>query len=177
MSSIDIFKPLSTIQSSAVYELSNFRYEKLSGTKIQTRCRWIRGPHATCVLCGPHSSFVLVLFLRGFGHRPRQLGWICYCSNQTQELAQSQSKLKPLSRCCFAVITLSSTSCAQMRLCLATKDYIRTQIISKKISVRFFEKDQHQELKLKFYQYMIELDQVLDILMQRQLELLSDSHQ
>ena len=64
-----------------------------------------------------------------------------------------------------------------MRLCLATKDYIRTQIISKKISVRFFEKDQHQELKLKFYQYMIELDQVLDILMQRQLELLSDSHQ
>ena len=25
----------------------------------------------------------------------------------------------------------------QMRLCLATKDYIRTQIISKKISVRY----------------------------------------
>lgn len=47
-----------------------------------------------------------------------------------------------------------------MRLCLATKDYIRTQIISKKISVRFFEKDQQQDLKLKFYQYMIELDQV-----------------
>ena len=47
-----------------------------------------------------------------------------------------------------------------MRLCLATKDYIRTQIISKKISVRFFVKDQQQELKLKFYQYMIELDQV-----------------
>lgn len=47
-----------------------------------------------------------------------------------------------------------------MRLCLATKDYIRTQIISKKISVRFFEKEEHQQLKLKFYQYMIELDQV-----------------
>jgi len=48
----------------------------------------------------------------------------------------------------------------QMRFCLATKDYIRTQIISKKISVRFFDKDQHQDLKLRYYQYMIELDQV-----------------
>ena len=28
----------------------------------------------------------------------------------------------------------------QMRYCLANKDYIRTQIISKKISIRFFEK-------------------------------------
>jgi 26S proteasome regulatory subunit N5 len=27
----------------------------------------------------------------------------------------------------------------QMRLCLAKKDYIRTQIISKKISTRYFE--------------------------------------
>lgn len=27
----------------------------------------------------------------------------------------------------------------QMRLCLAKKDYIRTQIISKKISTKFFE--------------------------------------
>ena len=40
----------------------------------------------------------------------------------------------------------------QMRLCLATKDYIRTQIISKKISTRFFEDGKHDELKLKFYQ-------------------------
>ena len=48
----------------------------------------------------------------------------------------------------------------QMRFCLAIKDYIRTQIISKKISVRFFDKDQHQDLKLRYYQYMIELDQV-----------------
>jgi 26S proteasome regulatory subunit N5 len=47
-----------------------------------------------------------------------------------------------------------------MRYCLATKDYIRAQIISKKISTRFFDKDEHQELKLRFYQYMIELDQV-----------------
>lgn len=47
----------------------------------------------------------------------------------------------------------------QMRLCLATKDYIRAQIISKKISTRFFENSKNQELKLKFYGYMIELGQ------------------
>ena len=47
----------------------------------------------------------------------------------------------------------------QMRLCLATKDYIRAQIISKKISTRFFENTDYQQLKLTFYQYMIELDQ------------------
>merc|ERR1712029_1339203 len=47
----------------------------------------------------------------------------------------------------------------QMRLCLATKDYIRAQIISKKISTRFFENTEHQQLKLTFYRYMIELDQ------------------
>ena len=47
----------------------------------------------------------------------------------------------------------------QIRLCLATKDYIRAQIISKKISIRFFENVEHQELKLTFYKYMIELDQ------------------
>jgi 26S proteasome regulatory subunit N5 len=43
-----------------------------------------------------------------------------------------------------------------MRLCLVTHDYIRTQIISKKISTRFFEDGKQDELKLKFYQYMIE---------------------
>ena len=47
----------------------------------------------------------------------------------------------------------------QMRLCLATKDFIRTQIISKKISTRFFEDAKYSELKLKFYSYMIELGQ------------------
>jgi len=47
----------------------------------------------------------------------------------------------------------------QMRLCLATKDYIRAQIISKKISIRFFENKDHQEQKLTFYKFMIELDQ------------------
>lgn len=45
----------------------------------------------------------------------------------------------------------------QMRLCLAKKDYIRTQIISKKISVKFFEDEKQQDLKLKYYQLMIEL--------------------
>lgn len=47
----------------------------------------------------------------------------------------------------------------QMRLCLASKDYIRSQIMSKKISIRFFENTEHQELKLKFYRYMIEMDE------------------
>merc|ERR1712241_1470131 len=47
----------------------------------------------------------------------------------------------------------------QMRLCLASKDYIRSQIMSKKISIRFFENTDHQELKLKFYRYMIEMDE------------------
>ena len=32
----------------------------------------------------------------------------------------------------------------QMRLCLAKNDYIRTQIISKKINVKFFEDEQYQ---------------------------------
>lgn len=47
----------------------------------------------------------------------------------------------------------------QMRLCLARKDYIRTQIISKKINTKFFEDENTEELKLKYYKLMIELDQ------------------
>ncbi|KAK7113343.1 26S proteasome non-ATPase regulatory subunit 12-like [Littorina saxatilis] len=47
----------------------------------------------------------------------------------------------------------------QMRLCLAKKDYIRTQIISKKVSTKFFEDPETKDLKLKFYQLMIELDE------------------
>jgi len=49
----------------------------------------------------------------------------------------------------------------QMRLCLAQKDYVRTQIISRKISTKFFEDEsiKVQQLKLKYYQLMIELDQ------------------
>ncbi|KAG8186063.1 hypothetical protein JTE90_005416 [Oedothorax gibbosus] len=47
----------------------------------------------------------------------------------------------------------------QMRLCLAIKDYVRCQIISKKISIKFFEDVTAQDLKLKFYKLMIELDQ------------------
>ena len=48
----------------------------------------------------------------------------------------------------------------QMRLCLAKKDYIRVQIISKKISTRFFENTSEdiQQLKLRYYQMMIELN-------------------
>lgn len=48
----------------------------------------------------------------------------------------------------------------QIRYCLAVKDFIRAQIISKKISTKFFEGDDDvQLLKLKYYQLMIEIDQ------------------
>jgi len=47
----------------------------------------------------------------------------------------------------------------QMRLCIANQDYIRTQIIAKKISVKFFEDESTHELKLKFYRLMIELNE------------------
>jgi 26S proteasome regulatory subunit N5 len=47
----------------------------------------------------------------------------------------------------------------QLRLTLAVKDYTRAGIICKKVSTRFFkdEADDVQQLKLKYYQLMIEL--------------------
>lgn len=47
----------------------------------------------------------------------------------------------------------------QMRLCLAKKDTVRTQIISKKISTRFFTDEDTHDLKLKFYNLMLQLAQ------------------
>ncbi|XP_017786235.1 PREDICTED: 26S proteasome non-ATPase regulatory subunit 12 [Nicrophorus vespilloides] len=47
----------------------------------------------------------------------------------------------------------------QMRLCLAKEDYIRTQIISKKINTKFFDDESTQDLKLKYYRLMMEMDQ------------------
>ncbi|XP_071779410.1 26S proteasome non-ATPase regulatory subunit 12 [Centroberyx gerrardi] len=47
----------------------------------------------------------------------------------------------------------------QMRLCIAVKDYIRTQIISKKINTKFFQEDGTEESKLKYYNLMIQVDQ------------------
>ena len=47
----------------------------------------------------------------------------------------------------------------QMRLCLAKDDFIRTQIISKKIHVKFFDDAAFSDLRLKYYQLMIQLDQ------------------
>ncbi|KAI7853733.1 PCI domain-containing protein [Circinella umbellata] len=43
----------------------------------------------------------------------------------------------------------------QMRLCLAKHDYVRTQIISKKINTRFFQEKENEDLKLRFYDLMI----------------------
>jgi len=47
----------------------------------------------------------------------------------------------------------------QMRYCLAKDDYIRTQIISKKINTKFFEDENTHDLKLKFYKLMVDMDQ------------------
>lgn len=44
----------------------------------------------------------------------------------------------------------------QVRLCLATKDYTRANIISKKINIRFFKHAEQQDLKLRFYDLMTE---------------------
>ncbi|KAK4337192.1 hypothetical protein RND71_043291 [Anisodus tanguticus] len=48
----------------------------------------------------------------------------------------------------------------QIRLGLAKKDYIRTQIVAKKIQIKFFEDEAQQDLKLRFYNLMIELDKI-----------------
>lgn len=47
----------------------------------------------------------------------------------------------------------------QMRLCLAKQDLVRTQIIAKKISIKFFDDPENQDLKIKYYGLMIRLDQ------------------
>lgn len=39
----------------------------------------------------------------------------------------------------------------QMRLCLAVKDYIRTQIISKKINTKFFQEENTEVSHLRFF--------------------------
>lgn len=46
----------------------------------------------------------------------------------------------------------------QMRLCLAKQDFVRTQIIAKKINIKFFNDAEQQDLKLKYYDLMIRLD-------------------
>ncbi|KAL7058620.1 hypothetical protein AAHC03_013156 [Spirometra sp. Aus1] len=46
----------------------------------------------------------------------------------------------------------------QMRLCLAKRDFIRTQILSKKISPKFFQEEGTEDLKLKFYRQMVMVD-------------------
>ncbi|KAM8705515.1 hypothetical protein ACLKA7_009901 [Drosophila subpalustris] len=46
----------------------------------------------------------------------------------------------------------------QMRLCLSKEDYVSTQIIAKKISIKFFDDPAQHDLKLKFYNLMIQLN-------------------
>ncbi|KAI9143373.1 PCI domain-containing protein [Paraphysoderma sedebokerense] len=44
----------------------------------------------------------------------------------------------------------------QMRLCLAKKDYTRTQIISRKINTKYFDDVEVSDLKLRYYELMIQ---------------------
>ncbi|CAE8621961.1 unnamed protein product [Polarella glacialis] len=43
----------------------------------------------------------------------------------------------------------------QMRLVLAKKDYVRTQIISKKINPKLLEQEDVMDLKIEYYQFMV----------------------
>lgn len=43
----------------------------------------------------------------------------------------------------------------QMRLVLAKKDFVRTQIISKKINPKLLESEDFQDLKIQYYEFMI----------------------
>jgi 26S proteasome regulatory subunit N5 len=43
----------------------------------------------------------------------------------------------------------------QMRICLLRQDYVRAQIISRKINTRFFNDPAQQDLKLRYYELMI----------------------
>jgi len=43
----------------------------------------------------------------------------------------------------------------QMRLVLAKNDYVRTQIISKKINAKLLDEDDVQDLKVRYYEYMV----------------------
>ncbi|KAL3321188.1 26S proteasome non-ATPase regulatory subunit 12 [Cichlidogyrus casuarinus] len=46
----------------------------------------------------------------------------------------------------------------QIRLCMLRKDYIRVQIQGDKINIKFFEGEDTDDLKLKYYNLMIEVD-------------------
>jgi len=46
----------------------------------------------------------------------------------------------------------------QMRLCFETKDFVRTSIISKKISTKYFEGKDTEALKMRYYRQMIQLN-------------------
>lgn len=44
----------------------------------------------------------------------------------------------------------------QVRLCLAKNDFSRAQIIARKINTRFFKGIEHQDLKLRYYDLIIQ---------------------
>lgn len=44
----------------------------------------------------------------------------------------------------------------QVRLCLAKEDYTKAQIIAKKINIRYFKEAETSDLKLRYYNLMIQ---------------------
>jgi len=42
----------------------------------------------------------------------------------------------------------------QMRLCLAKKDFVRAQIVSKKISTKFFSESESDEVQVRYCVYL-----------------------
>jgi 26S proteasome regulatory subunit N5 len=44
----------------------------------------------------------------------------------------------------------------QFRLCLLKKDFVKAQIVSKKISSKFFDNSEYNDLKIRYYKLMIQ---------------------
>ena len=55
-----------------------------------------------------------------------------------------------------------TSSCPQMRLCQAQKDFVRTIIVSEKIDKELIEKPEYQDIKLRFYSQLSEFHTLKD---------------
>ena len=73
---------------------------------------------------------------------------ILFSSRFALVLRRNQMKL--------AVLFPTSGPLAQMRLCQAQKDFVRTLIVSEKIDKELIEKPDYQDIKLRFYSQLSE---------------------
>ena len=62
----------------------------------------------------------------------------------------------------LALLFPTSGPLAQMRLCQAQKDFVRTLIVSEKIDKELIEKPEYQDIKLRFYSQLSEYYQLKD---------------